>query len=651
MNSEQILKQYWGYNSFRPLQKEIIESVLAKKDTLALLPTGGGKSVCYQVPALAQEGICLVISPLIALMKDQVENLKKRGIHALSIYSGMHRTEIIKTLKNAAYGNFKLLYVSPERIETSLFKEYLPALHINLIAVDEAHCISQWGYDFRPSYLRITELRNELINVPVLALTASATREVQEDICEKLSSRLAPLPKGEHFTKSQELFARWSIFRQSYKRGNLSYSSFKVDSKMSKLADVISKVQGSTIVYTKSRKRTTEISNLLQMHGITTHHYHAGLLPEERNKRQEDWVQNKVKAIVCTNAFGMGIDKPDVRLVIHADMPDSLENYYQEAGRAGRDSKRSYAVLLYDERDVVELNSLHTKRFPTFEQIKEVYNALANYLQISVNTSQDVSYTFHFETFIKNFKLDSNIALYSLKAIEQDGWIDFNEKSFTPSTVIFTASKEQLYDFQKNRPEYEHLLTTLLRTYEGIFDFPAFISEKLLSRLLKTDEAIVKQQLKKAASFGNIKYKPQNDEPQIIFRKNRVAANDLTINFSQYNRRKDAFIKRSAKIIEYANTNTCRSWFINLYFGDDETKPCGICDNCLRLKSLNVTPEEFEKIRTSITNCLSGVPITFSQLIDKLKGIPKGKARRVIEFLQAENQISVDKNGTLKNTY
>ncbi len=329
-DANDILKKYWGYDEFRPLQKEIIESVLSGNDTLAILPTGGGKSICFQIPALAQDGICIVISPLIALMKDQVENLKKRDIPALLIHSGMKRTDVIQTLKNAMHDYFKFLYVSPERLETSLFKEYLPALNINLIAVDEAHCISQWGYDFRPSYLRIAALRKELPDVPVLALTASATMEVQKDIQEKLTSPLPLQRRGE----------QWSIFRQSFERKNLSYSVFKIDSKLAKLVHVISKVEGTAIIYCKSRKRTNEIMNLLQMHGISANNYHAGLQQDERNKRQKDWIDNKTKVIVCTNAFGMGIDKPDVRLVVHIDVPDCLENYYQEAGRAGRDGKK-----------------------------------------------------------------------------------------------------------------------------------------------------------------------------------------------------------------------------------------------------------------------------------------------------------------------
>jgi len=421
---EDILKRYWGYGTFRPLQKEIITSVLAGNDTLALLPTGGGKSICFQVPALAKEGLCIVISPLIALMKDQVENLKKRDIPAMAIYSGMSKADVIRTLKNATSDYHKFLYVSPERLETSLFNEYLPAMNVSLIAVDESHCISQWGYDFRPSYLRIAELRKELPNVPVIALTASATEEVQQDICTRLE------------------FHSSKIFKQSFERPNLSYSVFKVDSKLNKLVDIVKKVPGTSIVYCKSRKRTTEIMQLLKMHGISTENYHAGLTAEERNKRQKDWIDNKVRSIVCTNAFGMGIDKPDVRLVVHVDPPDCLENYYQEAGRAGRDGKKAYAVLLYDERDIEELLEQHSIRYPSFEQIKNVYNALANYLQAPIHSGEGQSFPFKFEDFVRNFKLNTSEALYSLKALESDGWIDFNERNFTPSSLVFTTSRK-----------------------------------------------------------------------------------------------------------------------------------------------------------------------------------------------------------------
>lgn len=628
-DANEILKKYWGYDEFRPLQKEIIESVLSGKDTLAILPTGGGKSICFQIPALAKKGICIVISPLIALMKDQVENLKKRDIPALLIHSGMKRIDIVQTLKNASHDYFKFLYVSPERLETSLFNEYLPGLNVNLIAVDEAHCISQWGYDFRPAYLRIAELRKELPDVPVLALTASATPEVQKDIKERLE------------------FKSSNTFQQSFERKNLSYSVFKVDSKLAKLVDIVSKVQGTAIVYCKSRKRTNEIMNLLQMHSISSTNYHAGLKQEERNQRQKDWIENKVRVIVCTNAFGMGIDKPDVRLVVHVDVPDCLENYYQEAGRAGRDGKKSYAVLLYDGRDIEELNGLHAIRFPTMEQIKNVYSALTNFLQIPAHTGEYKSFNFRFDEFIRNFKLNSNEALYSLKALESDGWLELNEKSFTPSTLVFTTSKRELAEFQKHYSQHEPLLTTLLRSYEGIFDFPAFISENLLARLLKKDEIDMKHQLQTIASFGIISYTPQNEEPQIVFKKNRVPVDDLMINTIFYNKRKDSFTRRFQTMINYTKELNCRSHFISIYFGDKEAKDCGICDNCLQRKVTDLSAEEFEKISLIISNQLSQKQLTASELINEIKNIKKEKAWKVIQFLQSENKIQADDKGVL----
>lgn len=628
-HEENILKKYWGYDSFRPLQKEIIASVLSGKDTLAILPTGGGKSICFQLPSLMKKGICIVVSPLIALMKDQVENLKKRGIPALLIHSGMKRVDIVQTLKNASHDYFKFLYVSPERLETSLFNEYLPGLNINLIAVDEAHCISQWGYDFRPSYLKITALRKELPNVAVLALTASATKEVQKDIIQKLA------------LQSSE------IFQQSFERKNLSYSVFKADSKLPRLVDIVSKVSGTAIIYCKSRKRTNEIKDLLQMHNISSTNYHAGLKQEERNQRQKDWMDNKVRVIVCTNAFGMGIDKPDVRLVVHADVPDCLENYYQEAGRAGRDGKKSYAVLLYHENDIDELKALHTVRFPAEEEIKKVYNALINFLQIPAYTGEYRSFNFRFEEFIRNFKLNSTEALYALKALESDGWIEFNEKNFTPSTLVFTTSKKELHEFQKSYPQQEPLLTTLLRSYEGIFDFPAFISENVIARLMKKDEIDIKLQLQTVASFGLISYTPQNEEPQIVFRKNRVPVQDLILNTSLYNKRKAAFIQRVQTMIGYVKESHCRSGFISIYFGDTNAKDCGICDHCLRKKTLKLSAEEFQNIVSVISQHLSQKQLTAPQLLNEIKNITKEKVWKVIEFMQAEDKIKVNERGLL----
>jgi ATP-dependent DNA helicase RecQ len=623
------LKKYWGFDAFRPLQQEIIEAVLQGQDTLALLPTGGGKSLCYQVPALARDGICLVISPLIALMKDQIENLRSKGVMALGIYAGMSRRQIAQTLKNAAYGDYKFLYLSPERLETALFLEFLPALPISLIAVDEAHCISQWGYDFRPAYLRIAELRAELPNVPVLALTASATPRVQEDICEKL-----------HFKTSKR-------FQQSFARPNLSYCAFLVDSKRSKLVDIIVKVPGTGIVYCKSRRRCVELANLLIMHGISAQFYHAGLTSEERSKRQETWVKGDTRVMVCTNAFGMGIDKPDVRLVAHADAPDSLESYYQEAGRAGRDGKKSYAVLLYTEADLAELEIQDSKRFPAVADIRRVYGALVNFLQIPIYTGDDTAFPFRFETFIKQFKLESNLALYALKALESDGWIQLHEKSFLPSMVVFTTSKKELREFVKIYLQYENLLTTLLRTYGGIFDFPVAVSESTLARMLRRAEEDVHGDLKKLAAFGILDYTPQTDEPQLFFRKHRVAAEDLQINEPQYNKRKEAYAARVQQMIAYIKTTDCRSIIINTYFGDSSTAPCGTCDNCRRSKNNPLSTAEFERIYGSFKSKLAAQPLTATDLLQDLNGVQKEKAWQVICFLQAEKKLYTDAYGRL----
>ncbi|MFI5188529.1 MAG: RecQ family ATP-dependent DNA helicase, partial [Chitinophagales bacterium] len=522
----EILKQYWGYDSFRPLQEEIINSVLNEKDTLALMPTGGGKSLCYQIPGLAKPGLCLVISPLIALMKDQVENLRKKNITAYAIYSGMSRKDVINTLKIAAHSNCKFLYVSPERLETSLFREYLPALDINLIAVDEAHCISQWGYDFRPSYLRIEALREEVPTIPILALSASATVEVQDDIGDKLR------------------FRSKNSFRQSFERPNLSYSVFKVDSRINKIIEILRNVPGSCIVYCKSRKRTKEIAELIGMHGMSADFYHAGLTQEERNKKQEAWIKDQTRIIVCTNAFGMGIDKPDVRVVIHADAPDCLENYYQEAGRAGRDGKRSYAVLLYGEKDIKELEDSIRLRYPSIEEIRQVYQSVSNYLQIPSGSGQGQYYDFDITDFIKKFKLNSHTVLYSLKALEQDEWLSFNEQVFLPSTVQFITNKEQLYQFEKDHPLLEPLIKTLLRAYEGIFGYPVSISENVLAYLLKKDRDEVKKELAQLHRYRLIEYIPQKDTPQVFFLRNRIKAENISINIEDFNKRKERFISR-----------------------------------------------------------------------------------------------------------
>ena len=626
-----ILKNYWGYDSFRPMQEDIINAILDGRDVLALMPTGGGKSLCYQVPAMAREGLCLVISPLIALMKDQVENLRRKKITAFAIYSGMTRKDVITTLKTVTESNCKFLYVSPERLETSLFKEYLPGMGINLVAVDEAHCISQWGYDFRPPYLRIAALRNELAGIPVLALTASATPGVQSDICEKLA------------------FKQATVFRQSFERPNISYSVFKVDSKINKILEVLTKVPGTGIIYCKSRKRTKEISELLQLQNISADFYHAGLGQEERARKQEAWIGNKIRVIVCTNAFGMGIDKPDVRVVLHADVPDCLENYYQEAGRAGRDGKTSYAVLLYDESELHDLDKMSALRFPSLADIKNVYQAVANYLQLPTGTGEGVYYDFDISDFLKKFKLNSNTALYSLKTLEQEGWLSFNEQVFKPSTVRFTITKDYLYRFEQANPLLEPVIKTLLRAYEGIFDYTISISEKMIAGLVRKDPDEIKKNLQSLQQASVIEYIPQKDSPQLLLLRSRVKVEELLIDIVACNKRKEIFQARIKQMVYYTReTSQCRSQVIGAYFGDDKIRLCGICDNCLRQRSNTLTKEEFDSLHHRIINMVKYEAMPAKDLLLKLNGIKKEKAWQVIEFLQAEHKIDMDKNGLIR---
>ena len=625
-----ILRTYWKFDAFRPLQEDIINSVLSRKDTLALLPTGGGKSICFQVPALVNKGLCLVISPLIALMKDQVENLRKKGITAHSLHSGMERRDVINTLKIAANSNCKFLYVSPERLHTATFKEYLPALGVDLIAVDEAHCISQWGYDFRPPYLRIAELRAELPGVPILALTASATPEVQKDIVEKLE------------------FGSHNVYRQSFERPNLSYSVFKVDSKINKLLEILENVAGSSIVYCRSRKHTKDIASLLQQHGINADHYHAGLTSVERNDRQQKWINSDTRVMVCTNAFGMGIDKPNVRTVVHVDLPDSLENYYQEAGRAGRDGKRSYAVLLHHQPELKELENQPSIRYPPIENIRLVYQALMNYLQLPAGSGKENYYEFDLREFAKKFSLDIQLVINAFSILSQEEILSMNEQVFLPSTIQFTIDKEGLYQFEHEHQAYEPLIKTLLRTYEGIFDFPTSINERFLAKLIEKNEEFTKQQLLKLHQLRVIEYLPRKEKPQIYFYDHRAKTEDLHLNLDKLHLRKEAYIGRIRKMQDYiTQATTCRSSFIAAYFGDEKVKPCGICDNCLKQKSSAINETEYVDIHMRLLKLLQR-PLHSNDLMVQLKGVKKEKAWKVIDHLQAENKIEVDRDGWIR---
>lgn len=623
-----ILQHYWKYDQFRPMQEEIIQSVLDGKDTLALLPTGGGKSICFQVPALLMDGLCLVISPLIALMQDQVAHLIEKGIAAATLNSGMSYGEVRSLLQKASRGDYKFLYVSPERIESALFKEYLPVLDINLIAVDEAHCISQWGYDFRPPYLRIAALREELSNVTIIALTASATEKVQEDIIQKLALN------------------HTSVFRQSFERPALSYSSFEAESKMNKLIQILQGVPGSSIVYTNSRKLTKEVCQLLQLQGILADYYHAGLTQDERERKQKAWIQDQTRVMVCTNAFGMGIDKPNVRSVIHYNIPDCLENYYQEAGRAGRDGKKSFAVLLYHLNDIEQLKNLPDKKFPPVTTIQAVYQSLADFFQLPVGTGEGAYFDFDLRQFTENFKLDTTTVINTLKVLEQEGHISFAESIFLPSQVMFVTDKDALYAFETAQPQLEGLIKILLRTYEGIFDNRVSIFESSLAKVMRTEQAVIQQQLKELAAYGIIEYLPKKNSPQIHYLLNRAPAKYLHIDHDAYHERKQNYTARVSDMIRYVtDQDSCRSKYIGNYFGDTQLSACGICDHCLAKKKKELSPEDFSVIENNIRIKLTGTTLSIETLLAQLSTFSKEKIWTVLDFMQTENALMIGEDG------
>jgi ATP-dependent DNA helicase RecQ len=562
-----LLRQHWRYQSFRPQQEEIIKSVLEGKDTLALLPTGGGKSLCFQVPTLARPGLCLVVSPLIALMKDQTDSLRRKGITAFFLHTGMNHRELVGTLQTAADSNCKFLYVSPERLETELFSSWLPSLDVRLIAVDEAHCISQWGYDFRPSYLRIAALRNALPGVPLLALTASATSRVMTDIADRLELKEP------------------AVYRQPFTRPNLSYSFFREDNKVRKITEILEKVPGSGIVYCKTRRATREISEWLTRQGIPAAAYHAGLSREEREQRQEDWLKDRIRIIVSTNAFGMGIDKSAVRTVIHADVPESVEGYYQEAGRAGRDGRKAYAVLLATSGDTGRLDGLPGIRFPPLTTIREIYQHLMNYLQLPSDAGEGQYYDFDLTDFCRRFECEISAVTDILRLLEQDGLLSFQQQVSMPARVQFITAKETMYDFETEHPALQPVIHGLLRNYAGIFDQPVFIRERQLAYATRREPRQLAADLAQLEAFHIIEYRPPKEMPQLYFFRNRVAADELYIDPVRYRERKEVYADRVRAMIRYLNlTDECRSRYLANYFGDKDAGDCGICDNCLRAK-------------------------------------------------------------------
>ena len=574
VNYQSLLKKYWGYDDFRGIQKEIIESIGAGKDTLGLMPTGGGKSITFQVPALAHEGVCIVITPLIALMKDQVSNLRRRGIQASAIYSGMKHDSILMTLENAVFGGVKILYISPERISPSLFLEKLRHMKVSFICVDEAHCISQWGYDFRPSYLSIADIRKELPDTPVLALTATATPEVIDDIQERL-----------HFREK-------CVYKMSFARKNLAYVVRHTSNKTGQLIHILNHVQGSAIVYVRSRKRTKEYAELLNTSGISATFYHAGLDNQEKDQRQKAWQEDKVRVMVATNAFGMGIDKPDVRVVIHIDCPDCLEAYFQEAGRAGRDGKKSYAVLLYDNSDRAKLQRRVVDTFPDKDFIRQVYDQLAYFYQIGVGSGYNACFEFPLERFCRIYKHFPIPTVSALNILTRAGYIDFKEEDDMQARVMFSVERDDLYKLRGNEPQEDAVIVALLRNYTGLFQGYQYIDEGVIAEQCGLTQPQVYMTLRALTQKHILDFIPQKHIPFIRYTQRREESERLVISKSIYDDLKIRFAERIEKMLEYANSgNICRSRMLLRYFGETNTEDCGQCDVCLNEKRSWTPPE------------------------------------------------------------
>lgn len=628
MDIHQILIKYWGHTEFRPLQEDIITNVLEGKDTLALLPTGGGKSICFQVPALAKEGICVVISPLIALMKDQVENLLKRNIKAAAIFSGMTNREIDITLDNCVYGNYKFLYVSPERIETDLFKARLEKMNVNLFAIDESHCISQWGYDFRPSYLNIAKLREYKPDVPFLALTATATSQVVEDIQEKLK------------------FKKENVLQKSFERKNIAYVVIYEEDKYKRLLRILNKIKGTSVVYVGTRKRTKEIAQFLVQQGISADYYHAGLSNHERSAKQNNWITNKTRVIVSTNAFGMGIDKPDVRTVVHLDLPNSLEAYFQEAGRAGRDEEKAYAVLLVEQADRLELEKQIINSFPEIETIKTTYQALANFFQIPIGSALNESYFFDINTFSKQYNFQSFTVYNCLKFLEKEGYLILSEANYNPSRVKIEINKNDLYDFQLKNPTIDIFIKTLLRSHSGLFEEFVKIDEFDLAKKLKTTREKIIKVLDYLLHLNIISYTKQTNLPQITFLTPRVETKSLYISRQHYSERKEVAISKMESVIYYAySKHKCRSQILLGYFGETNSYRCGVCDVCLERNKLELSDVEFSNVSDQIKKILGVEHLPITALVNKIKGVREDKVIKVIQWLTENEKLMYnDKN-------
>ncbi len=634
---ENILLKYWGHPKFRPMQKDIIESVLAKRDTLALLPTGGGKSVCFQVPTLAQEGLTIVISPLIALIKDQVEGLKAKGIKAVSIVSGMTSREIDFALDNCIYDQTKFLFISPERIAAPLFQERLKKMHVSLIAIDEAHCISQWGYDFRPAYLNIIQLRLLLPGIPVIALTASATANVQEDMMNQLG------------------FQNPVVFKQSFERKNLNYLVLQESDKFNRALRILNKTKGTAVIYVRNRKGCKELSDWLCAHQISADYYHAGLEAKLRSLKQDEWMSGKTRVIVATNAFGMGIDKANVRVVIHLDLPDSLEAYYQEAGRAGRDEQKAYAILLFQEHDIAELNRKYITEYPSIVEIKQTYEFVMNMLQIPIGAGLNEQLEFDLTLLISRSGFSAIKLINALKFLEKADYFNLSEEVFNPAKIFILVDQPAFHHFQQTNPKFQILLQTILRSYTGLFDQYTAINENDIAARAQLSMTEIKSQLQMLKSYQVIDYVPITEKPIIHFLTDRLPASHVQIDGNYYRQRFEILKTKINTMIDYVHAPLCRSIQLRTYFDEKAVAPCGQCDICLLNNQTNQKVFTFARLAEMIAT----EPLYLNDLLIQVNDIPEQEVLAQMQVFAEEgliqyankNEVIITQKGLLEKDH